>query len=115
MLVQDERTLHDPRHLMILVKIQQLLIHSERRRPMRRVSFATERDASEVETEEENGGRGGVAGAGAILAVVPCVVCESSDLVWLEFCFWGTHCGEVMNRVRRRKERERKMERTAQV
>lgn len=66
---------------MILIKIQQLLIRSERRRPMRRVSLAAERDVGEVETEERNGGRGGIAESGAILAVIPCVVCEFPDRI----------------------------------
>lgn len=56
---------------------------------MRRVALAAEGDVGEVEPEEGHGGRRGVAQAGAVLAVVPRVVCELADRVELEFLFLG--------------------------
>lgn len=85
---------------------------------MRRVSLAAERDVGEVEAEERNGGRGGVAESGAILAVVPCVVCEFTDRVQLEFLFLGDALWGGMKRVSggcEKGEKGRERERTAQV
>lgn len=42
-------TLDDPGHLMILAKVDQLLLSSQGRRPMRWISLSTKSDISEVQ------------------------------------------------------------------